>query len=198
MLHWFCSVMLSSTNAPDNEPDNEPDADTRPLDELPAGSATAVAERSFLRRHPLAVGIGGAALAVVLVSGLTAWGVGSAVLASYTNAVPAPAASTAPLTRAQGAHRGTAPVRAQVRGIIQAISGATWTVKTRTGVTQTVIVDAATRYGTVKAPAPASEFTVGASVLILEKSEGGRKTAVRVVAAKGGGGTPVPSATPNA
>lgn len=156
------------------------------------------AARSFARRHPLGLGIAGAAIAVVLVSGLTAWGVGTAVVAANSSAV----SPLAPGGAAAGKKAGTAarPLAGArviaIRGTIQSISGATWTVATRAGAIATVTVDAATRYGTTKSPAAASDFVVGSPVVVLEKRPGA--TALRVTSPPAKPGQPTPSATPSA
>ncbi len=164
-------------------------ADTEPL--APSGERSvptmpaSTASPSFVRRHPLAVGITAAALAVVVVSGLTAWGVGAAVASSYetgASVAAAPAASAPPLA----AGKGPAAARSVVRGTIDGIEGSTWTITTRSSGKHRVTVDSATLYGTKKAPASASDFAVGSAVLIVEKSKGTGRIAVRVVEAKAG------------
>ncbi|MHC5797344.1 hypothetical protein ACVXZ4_14420 [Lacisediminihabitans sp. FW035] len=183
-----------------------PFADTQPLAppvHPPAapGSASfepaASAPESFVRRHPLAIGITAAALAVVVVSGLTAWGVGTAVASSYetgASAEVAPAVSAPPVA---GARKGPAAGRTMVRGTIDGIDGSIWTITTRAGAKHRVTVDSATLYGTKKTPAAASDFAVGSAVLIVEKSAGEVKTAVRVVEAKTGASAPSAPATPS-
>ena len=121
---------------------------------------------SIVRRHPLATGIAAAAVAVVLVSGLTAWGVGAAVTASLTSstssmqsmpAMPSTPATTGMSTRQQRA----------VRAIIDTIDGDTWTVTTRKGQAVTVTIDAATKFGTKKVTATGSDFAKGDSVVVI-------------------------------
>ncbi len=149
---------------------------------------------SFVGRHPSALGITAAALAVVVVAGLTAWGVGTAVAASYQtvgSAVVAPTASGRPVAGARKPVSHTV-----VRGEIAGIAGSSWTITTRAGATQHVTVGSATHYGTPKVPATASDFVVGTAVVVVEKSGDGGKTAVRVVSARAGGQEPATTATP--
>ncbi|QNE47635.1 hypothetical protein F1C58_12475 [Glaciihabitans sp. INWT7] len=152
--------------------------------------------RSFLGRHPLALGITAAALAVVVVAGLTAWGVGRAVAASYQtvgSAVVAPTASHRPVAGARKVAGHTI-----IRGEIAGIAGSSWTITTRAGATQHVTVGSATHYGTPKVPATASDFVVGTAVVVVEKSSDGSKSAVRVVAQRGAGKQPGATAAPGA
>ena len=166
---------------------------------LPSGErpVTLGAMPSFVSRHPLTVGIIAATLAVVVVSALTAWGVGTAVATSYEAAAStavAPAASAPPSSAARKAAkaRGTS-----VRGTIQSIAGSTWTITTRAGATQKFTVGSATHYGTEKAPVSASAFSVGTPVVVMEKSGGNGETAVRVVELKLGARAPSATPTPN-
>ncbi len=205
--------MATSKNSSPNEPNSEtrplaetqPIFEAQPLSEAPSvgRSGASMTPTSFVRRHAIGVGIIAAVLAVVVISGLTAWGVGTAVARSYENAAVASggrAASAPPAARkpAAGARPNAGAVHAVVRGTIQAISGSTWTIATRAGGTQSITVDATTRYGTQKSPANASDFAVGRTVVVLEKSGGTGKTAVRVVAAHSvqGGAQPSTPATP--
>ncbi|MET4704820.1 hypothetical protein ABIB54_002313 [Frigoribacterium sp. UYMn621] len=150
----------------------------------------------FLRRHPLALGITAAALAVVVVAGLTAWGVGTAVADSYQTVGSAAVAPTVSHRPVAGARK--VAVHTVVRGEIAGIAGASWTITTRAGATQHVTVGSATQYGTPKAPAAASDFVVSTAVVIVEKTSDGGKSAVRVVAAHAGGKTPGATATAGA
>jgi hypothetical protein len=180
--------MVTSKNS---SPDESAPSESTPAEsraEQPAAAA------SFVNRHRRGVAIAAAAVAVVVVSGLTAWGVGTAVASSYESSVSAtvPSVASAPPTPAAG-KRATAR-GAVIRGTIESISGSTWTIRTAIGAMKQVTVDSATRYGTKKVPAVASDFVVGTRVLVSERSRGGGEVAVRVVMAKQG--TPTPTATP--
>jgi Domain of unknown function (DUF5666) len=166
--------------------------------------------QSVFRRHPLASGIAAAVVAVVVVSGLTAWGVGAAVTASLTSStasvnstMPMGTPTTAPQagnTKGGGAATG----RLAFRATIQSMNGDSWTILTKRGQTVTVAIDSTTQFGTKKALATAGSFSVGDSVVIVAmRGTGGTPTATRVVDASVLGGTtttPTPSmtTTPNA
>jgi hypothetical protein len=174
------------------------------------------AEPGFIRRHPIAIGVSAAVVAIVIVSGLTAWGVGSAVAASMTSATVSTSPSTSPNAPAAGtAGNGGQRVkqlaggRQLVRATIASIDGSTWNVTTRSGVSGTVTVDSSTQFGTRKAPSAASDFAPGDPVIIVatptNTSAGSLSgTADRIVLAKRrateGGDTaqptPMQSATP--
>jgi hypothetical protein len=182
--------MVTEKNASPNDSDPDPDPDSDPDDYTPDHEAAPsfVTRHPFVTRHRLGVTIGAAAVAVVLVSGLTAWGVGAAVAASYesaTSATTAPVASAPPTS----ASRPNATRPTVVRGTIDSISGSTWTITTVAGATKQVTIGAATRYGTKKAPASASDFTVGTPVLVAARPSGTREIAVRVIMAKRGAHT---------
>jgi hypothetical protein len=166
--------------------------------------------QSVFRRHPLASGIAAAVLAIIVVSGLTAWGVGAAVTASLTSSdasanssMPMAAPTTAPQAgKTKGA--GTAAGRLAFRATIQSIDGDNWTILTKRGQTVTVAIDSSTQFGTKKAAATAGSFAVGDSVIIVAmRGAGATPTATRVVDASALGGsastpTPSPTSTPNA
>ncbi|CAN5476102.1 hypothetical protein BH10ACT4_BH10ACT4_13430 [soil metagenome] len=168
---------------------------TEPRSPAENSGASGMTAPSFVKRHPLALGITAAALAVVAVSGLTAWGVAT-VASSYGTEASAAVAPAAPAP-VDGARTGLPAARTMVRGTIHGIDGSTWTITTRAGATQRVTVDSATVYGTKKVPASVSDFAVGTVVLIVEKSAGEGRTAVRVVEAKAGGSVPSAPATPS-
>ena len=152
---------------------------------------------SFVRRHPFGLGIAGGAIAVVLISGLTAWGVDAALASSaQPTSAAAPATVTSPGATAPkvNAPKHSLDGRTLVRGTIASIDASSWSITTRSGTTITVTVDGSTSYGTKKAPASATDFAAGDPVLVVER--GG--AAVRVVAPRAAGAvTPAPSATPN-
>jgi hypothetical protein len=150
---------------------------------------------SIFRRHPLATGITAGAIAVVLVSGLTAWGVGAAVTASLTSStsseMPMGTSTTAPTTApvAGGATGGTAAGRVAFRATIQSMSGDSWTILTKKGKTVTVAVDSSTQFGTKKESATAGSFAVGDSIVVVAmQGTGGTPTASRIVELPAGAG----------
>lgn len=193
------------------------------------GGATGLDEEtpkqpSVFRRHPLATGIAVGAIAVVLISGLTAWGVGAAVTASLTSSttseMPMGTSTTAP--PAGGTGKATTG-RLAFRATIQSMSSESWTILTKKGKTVTVTVDSSTQFGTKKLAETATSFAVGDSVIIVAaRGADGNPTATRVVdasalgtgagagadagtgagtgAGSGGGTTPMPSmsSTPTA
>ncbi|HEY1531226.1 MAG TPA: DUF5666 domain-containing protein [Galbitalea sp.] len=129
---------------------------------------------------------------MVLVSGLTAWGVGEAVTASLTSStsseMPMGTPTTAPATGGK-----TAVGRLAFRATIQSIDGSSWTILTKKGQTVTVAVDASTQFGTKKTPETAGSFAVGDSVVIVAtRGTDGTPTATRVVDAA----SPIPSMSP--
>jgi hypothetical protein len=208
---------------------NKPEPEVQPTEQLPmesaplsaraaaSGGSTGLTEgadagnTSLFRRHPVASGIVAGAVAVVLVAGLTAWGVGTVVATSLTSstsstsgmsmgaptATPTPG-SPAPATGGQGAGQPGAG-RVAFRATIQSIDGASWSILTRKGKTVTVTVDSSTQFGTKKAPESASSFAVGDSVIVVATagSTAGSPVATRVVTANT---TPMPGMTtpPNA
>jgi hypothetical protein len=178
--------MAKSTTSPDTAPD-----DNQP-------------RFSFVRRHPLGSGIAAALVLIVIVSGLTAWGVGAAVTASLTSsdaaAQPSAVAPTAGAGTAAGL-RSRADGKVAARATITSIDGSTWKVTTAKGVDATVTVDTSTKFGTKRMPATSSSFAVGDTVLIVATRATGSAvgtlsgTAVRIVAAKTNNGT-TPSTGP--
>jgi hypothetical protein len=136
----------------------------------------ATGNASLFRRHPIASGVTAGAVAVILVAGLTAWGVGTAVTASLTSSTsgmpmglptatatptPTPAAPTKPATGRQAAGR------LAFRASIQAMDGDSWTILTRKGATVTITVNGETQFGTKKAPETSGSFAVGDSIIIV-------------------------------
>jgi hypothetical protein len=150
---------------------------------------------SVFRRHPVATGVTAGVIAVILVSGLTAWGVGTAVTASLTssNSAAMPMSTGAPAaagSSASGSASGrSAAGRTAFRGTIESIDGNSWTVLTRKGKTVTVDVTSSTRFGTKKSGETSASFAVGDSVIVVAtKDAGGTPTATRVVNAADLGG----------
>ena len=151
---------------------------------------------SLIRRHPFAYGIAGVLVAVVVLSGLTAWGVATAVESHASMA-----STASPMPTASGAPKGKKPANAArgIRGTITAINGSTWTVVTKAGPTVSVAVTSTTVFGTKQAPETASAFTTGSSIVVLGTRSGDSLVATRVIMPKDGAGvTPTPSASPNA
>ena len=173
-----------------------------------SGGATGLPEPkytkpSIFRRHPLATGIAGGVVAVVLVSGLTAWGVGTVVTASLTSSasdMPMGTSTSTPAPAGMGAAgkgSGASTGRQAFRATIQSIDGDTWTILTKKGKTVTIAVDGATQFGTKSASATADSFAVGDSVVIIAmRGANGTPTAMRVIESTSL--APTPSATPGA
>ncbi len=150
---------------------------------------------SVIRRHPFAFGVAGVLVGAAIVSGLTAWGVASAVENAGTMAV---AASPMPSMSAVPQAVKPAKARGAIRGTITAINGSTWIVLTKAGPTVMVTVTSSTVFGTKQAPSTATAFTTGSSVAVLGTRTGDSLIATRIVTAKNGAGvTPTPSASPN-
>jgi Domain of unknown function (DUF5666) len=138
--------------------------------------------QSTFRRHPVGTGIAAGVVAVVLVSGLTAWGVGAAVTASLTSSTTAQAPSPTPAPAVGVGTTGKAPGRVALRATIQSIDGSSWTVLTRKGATVTVTVTSATQFGTKKSAETASSFAVGDGIVLVgTRAADGTATATRVV-----------------
>jgi len=163
---------------------------------------------SVFRSHPIASGVTAGLVAVILASGLTAWGVSSAVTASLTSSNSAPiAAPTATATPSPSKPAGGK--RLAFRATIQSIDGNTWTILTRKGKTVTVDITSTTLFGTKKSVETPASFAVGDSVVIVAaRGADGTPTAARVVsaadlgagAAGGAGGSttaPGTTTTPN-
>jgi Flp pilus assembly pilin Flp len=155
---------------------------------------------SVFRRHPLATGVTAGVIAVVLISGLTAWGVGTAVTSSLTSSTsavtPQSTATPAPATGTNGAAgRLKAAGREAFRATIQSMSGDTWTILTKKGQTVTVDVTSSTQFGTRKTAETSGSFAVGDSVIIIAtKGTAGTATATRVVSAAAVQGQTSPNA----
>jgi hypothetical protein len=178
---------------PEDPPTNNAAPDSE-LSDSKLSETDAPERRSLFRRHPLGTAIIGGAVAVVLVSGLTAWGVGAAVTASLTSSnsaeMPMGATTTAPTTApgtAPGTGKAKVAGRIAFRATIQSITGDNWTILTKKGKTVTVAVDTTTQFGTKKMTATSGSFAVGDSVIIVAtKGATGTPTATRVVAARTG------------
>jgi hypothetical protein len=147
---------------------------------------------SVFRGHPLATGIAAGVVAVVLISGLTAWGVGAAVTASLAastgSEMPMSMPTTTPTPGSTGgtgkmATSGRIAFRATIQSIDgQSMDGASWTILTKKGKTVAVTVDDTTQFGTTKAPATVGTFAVGDSVVIVAmRGSEGVPVATRIV-----------------
>jgi Domain of unknown function (DUF5666) len=141
---------------------------------------------SVFRRHPLAAGVTVGVIAVVLVSGLTAWGVGAAVTASLSSStssqLPGPSATPGPAVGGVAGGVTKAAGRVAFRATIQSIDGSSWTIVTRKGQTVTIAVTSSTQFGTRKSAETASSFAVGDSIVVVgSRAGGGTPTATRVV-----------------
>jgi hypothetical protein len=151
-------------------------------------------QQSLFRRHPVAAGIASGLLAVIVVAGLTAWGVGTAVTSSLTASTGSEMQMGTPTssprtgsTAAPQAGGDTAPARVAFRATIQSTDGDSWTILTKRGKTVTITIDSATQFGTKKMAAAASSFTVGDNVIIVAmRGVGATPTATRVVVAPTG------------
>ena len=180
---------MAKTPAPRDESANADNEIPQPTEQLPIDSApvsaTAAAsggetglptespERpSIFRRHPLGTGVAAGIVAVVLVSGLTAWGVGAAVTASLTSStspeMPMSTPTSAPTTGGP-AGTGTAAAAGRIafRATIQSMEGDSWTILTKNGKTVTVTIDGTTQLGTKKMTATAGDFAVGDNVIVV-------------------------------
>ena len=171
--------------------------------------ATKTTQPSILRRHPVATGIAAGVVAVVLVSGLTAWGVGTAVTASLTSSAsdlpmgastgtPAPTGMGAAGMGAAGKGSATSTGRQAFRATIQSMDGDNWTILTRKGKTVTVTVNGATQFGTMTTSETAGSFAVGDSVVIIAmRGADGMPTAMRVIDSASLTPSLAPSTTPS-
>ena len=139
----------------------------------------------FLRDHWRGASLVGAVVGVILLSGATAWGVSVGVSASTAVAATSAAAPGTGLVPGGVAAGAT---RAAARGQITAIDGSTWTVTTAAGKVLTVTITRSTRFGTAKAPATATDFSVGSAVVVIGHRSASELTATRVAARPGAGG----------
>jgi hypothetical protein len=145
---------------------------------------------SVFRRHPLASGIVAGLVVVVVVSGLTAWGVGAAVTASLTNqAAPlAPASTSTPAPNAgaeQGGRLGAG--RIAIRATIQNINDSSWTILTKRGKTVNIAITSSTKFGSRNTAETLGSFSVGDNVIVIATRADGNATAVRVASATAAG-----------
>ncbi len=149
--------------------------------------ATTAKQPSLYRRHPFVTGIAAGVIAVVVVSGLTAWAVGAAVTGSLTSAtsteMPMGTASPAPTAGSAGGMTGAATTgRLAFRATIQSMDSASWTILTKKGKTVTVAIDVTTQFGTKKTTATAGSFAVGDSVVVVaSRGSDGNPIATRVI-----------------
>jgi hypothetical protein len=139
-------------------------------------------------------------LGVILVSGGTAWAVSAGVAGGLATRAAVSTAATSPAvpaagspvagSRAAGSRAAGLTGRAAARGTITAMTGSTWTITTAAGKTLTVTITTATRFGTPKAPAAASDFSVGSTIVVLGHRSASDLTAARVAAGRAGGRGP--------
>jgi Domain of unknown function (DUF5666) len=158
---------------------------TQPIPYLPAPGAPehsppAVPRAGFWRRHRVAVAmtalaLGGAAVGVGVGLDLTRGGSSTTVTAVQTPATSAPASSAAT--------RPSSRQRRHILGVIQSVSGSTWTVRTRAGASITVIVTPQTQFGSAKNPGSPEQFAAGDSVVVAGAADDRQLTATRIVAA---------------
>lgn len=178
-----------------------PLASEPPMTETAAQASDARAP-SFVRRHSFASALVGAALAVVLVSGGTAWAVAASVsanqvrVAAVSGAGPAAGSAAGGATTARGgtgakdrANAKRKAARILARGTIVSIAPSSWSIKTPAGATVTVTITSTTKYGRPKAPATAASFAVGDSIVVLGHRTGDTMTARRIVAPAAHSGT---------
>lgn len=172
----------------------------QPVDAVPVARTVAPDTTPFHRRHSAGIAIAGAALAVVLLAGGTAWGVSAAVAASQSS-VPMSSTSQAHAAAAKK-DAGHAKKRAGhaakahgVRGTIAAIDGSTWRVHSAAGATVTVRITSTTAFGTAAKPAARSSFAVGDRIAVLGTRTGDTVTAKRVVMPSAAHATPTPGPT---
>jgi hypothetical protein len=159
-----------------------------PAAEPPAASPTASA--SPLARHSLAIAIVAAVLAVIVIAGGTAWGVSAAVAGAQV-AQTATSAHAGGQAMTGGKHAGRKGLGAV--GTITAMTGQTWTIDAVSGSSVTVRLGSNTAYGTKKAPATESSFSIGDRVGVVGTRSGDTVTATRVAHLAAGGRTAQPS-----
>ncbi|MEP6599235.1 MAG: hypothetical protein ABJB98_07300 [Actinomycetota bacterium] len=160
-------------------------------DQFEPGPPAADGARAFVGRRALLIGVGIAVAGVGL-------GVGVALAAS--NATSPAAAPTVTAQSATSPSSGQAAKKGAhhaIRAAVISQSGATWTVRTKDGHTLSVAITADTQFGTKKAPAQASQFTPGSSVVIIGRASDDKVTATRIVGSAAGG-SPTSPASPSA
>ncbi|MDQ2723387.1 MAG: DUF5666 domain-containing protein [Actinomycetota bacterium] len=116
----------------------------------------------------------------------------SAPVAQSSTAAPAPPSKGAAKSGKTKTAKSKAP---SVQGPITAINGDAWTVQTTNDGAVSVTVGGDTKYGTEKAPAVRSDFTVGKQVVITGVKNGNTVAATRIAVGKPASATPAP-ATP--
>jgi hypothetical protein len=123
-----------------------------------------------------------AGTAVIALGGGIAY---AALDGSSTNVAATSPTTTSTTLPASGAAAGSTSTSARrdrgVRGQITAISGSTWTVESRAGISITVIITPTTKFGTRAAPSSQSSFVVGSEVSVAGTRSGTTVTATRVV-----------------
>jgi hypothetical protein len=160
---------------PPIQPPPPPSPAEQPPDAVSEGSDPA---RSWPHRHrtPLvAAGVGLVAFGAGFAIAVSAFGQGS------TSAAPStPATSPAASPAAAAPHH---PKQARSRATIVTESGTTWTARTPSGRTLTIVITPQTQFGTKAAPATAAQFPPGSTVIVAGTTRGSDLTASRIAAA---------------
>lgn len=139
-----------------------------------------------------------AIVVVLIVSGGTAWVVGTVIAdtASSHRAVVAPPGH---LGKHQmgGGNAAKLHERSVLRGTIVSMASSSWTIHTAAGRTVSVSITSATAFGTKKHPQTEAQFAVGDRVLaLMERNRpSGGWTAVRIAAPAAASGSPTPVPT---
>lgn len=179
-----------------------------PPSDVPPGHPSAGEPGNPPRRRRVLIAV---AAAVVVIAGA---GIGVGVAASGDDSTssanppgtPSSTTSGSPVTgNSQNGKTGKKGKLQATRGTITAESGSTWTLKTDQGKTVKVTITADTKFGTKKAPASKTDFTVGKTVDVVGKPGTGTMTANRVrmpvtnpkKPKPGEGSTPAPSSSPS-
>lgn len=156
------------------------------------------------RRHVLSSDVTVGVLIVVVISALTAWGVGTAVAASVASndsrLVPVAIATTTPAPSSTGTTDRLAFLATiQNIGSNSSSNNSNWTVLTRSGKTLTIAVTDSTGFGTKRLAEPQGTFVVGDAVVIVAIRSNGVITAIRVAhAGRTSETSPIPTSTSTA
>jgi len=150
--------------------------------------------RYFSAHRWLTVAVAGTAV-LALGAGVAYGAVGGGGATSVASGSPTTTpTTTSPTGQASGPSAGSKAStrrRREFRATITAISGSTWTVHTRSGVTVTLLVTSTTKFGTRAAPSAQSSFAVGAEVGVVGVRTGrDAVTASRVAVARTTGVVP--------
>ena len=131
-----------------------------------------------LQRHTIAYAVGGGVLVAALIGGGAAWAstpsqASSSIVASSSSARPEAAQTHAKAHHPKKKH--------EIVGVITAITGSTWSLRTHRNTVLTITTSSTTAYGTVKKPTTASSFTVGERVVVRGHRSGSTVTAKRIL-----------------